>query len=337
MNKQTNQVSVAATVSRRGFVEGAAGLMFAFTLGGLGRVGDALGATQAARINAWVAIGTDDTVTILCPSAEMGQGVMTSLPLILAEELDADWSKVKTEFAPANPKVYGNPHELFKGAQITAASVSVPGYFMPLRVAGAQARRVLIESVADEWKVPVSELSTDKGFVVHAQSGRRISYGDVAKFASVPPEPPKITAADLKKPAQFKLIGRKDIGRVDVPLKVNGTAKYGIDVQVPDMVYASVLEAPVEGAKVEVLNLGDVTKIKGVTKGFRYRLALPSSAIRSRRPGPDATLSRSSGIRPALPPVTRTPKRPRKTMLATARTPTPRPWWSTRSAMPPRR
>ena len=238
MNKQTNQASVATTVSRRGFVEGAAGLMFAFTLGGLGRVPDALGATQVARINAWVAIGTDDTVTILCPSAEMGQGVMTSLPLILAEELDADWSKVKTEFAPANPKVYGNPHELFKGAQITAASVSVPGYFTPLRVAGAQARRVLIESVAAEWKVPVSELSTDKGFVVHAQSGRRISYGDVAKFASVPAELPNITAADLKKPAQFKLIGRKDIGRVDVPLKVNGAAKYGIDVQVPDMVYA---------------------------------------------------------------------------------------------------
>jgi isoquinoline 1-oxidoreductase beta subunit len=168
MNKQTNQASVATTVSRRGFVEGAAGLMFAFTLGGLGRVPDALGATQVARINAWVAIGTDNTVTILCPSAEMGQGVMTSLPLILAEELDADWSTVKTEFAPANPKVYGNPHELFKGAQITAASVSVPGYFTPLRMAGAQARRVLIESVADEWKVPVSELSTDKGFVVPA-------------------------------------------------------------------------------------------------------------------------------------------------------------------------
>src|SRR6516165_2256311 len=138
MNKQTNQVSVAATVSLRGFVEGAAGLMFAFTLGGLGRVGDALGATQAARINAWVAIGTDDTVTILCPSAEMGQGVMTSLPLILAEELDADWSKVKTEFAPANPKVYANPQRWFRGARSCAASVSVRGSFTPLRVAGPQ-------------------------------------------------------------------------------------------------------------------------------------------------------------------------------------------------------
>jgi isoquinoline 1-oxidoreductase beta subunit len=290
MTKQTNQASVAATVSRRGFVEGAAGLMFAFTLGGLGRVGDALGATQVARINAWVAIGTDNTVTILCPSAEMGQGVMTSLPLILAEELDADWSTVKTEFAPANPKVYGNPHELFKGAQITAASVSVPGYFTPLRMAGAQARRVLIESVADEWKVPVSELSTDKGFVVHAQSGRRISYGEVAKFASVPAELPNITAADLKKPGQFKLIGRKDIGRVDVPLKVNGTAKYGIDVQVPDMVYTSVLEAPVEGAKVEVLNLGDVTKIKGVTKviPLPFGVAVIGDTVEATRAGRNA-------------------------------------------------
>src|SRR2546426_7593529 len=183
MNKQTNQASVATTVTRRGFVEGAAGLMFAFTLGGLGRVPDGLGATQVARINAWVAIGTDNTVTILCPSAEMGQGVMTSLPLILAEELDADWSKVKTEFAPANPKVYGNPHELFKGAQITAASVSVPGYFTPLRVAGAEARRVLIDNVVSEWKVPAGELTTEKGAVVHRKSKRRISYGDIVKFA----------------------------------------------------------------------------------------------------------------------------------------------------------
>src|SRR5260370_18140014 len=134
----------------------------------------------------WFALGTANTVTILCASAKMGQGVMTSLPLILAEELDADWSTVKTEFAPATRRVYGNPHELFKGAQITAASVSVPGYFTPLRMAGAQARRVLIESVADERKVPVSELSTDKGFVVHPQPGPRISYGDVAKLAAHP-------------------------------------------------------------------------------------------------------------------------------------------------------
>ena len=103
----------------------------------------------------------------------MGQGVYTSLPLILAEELDADWSKVKTEFAPANPKVYGNPHRLFEGAQITAASVSVPGYFMPLRMAGAQARKVLLDAVAEKWKVPVGELTTDKSTITHKKSGRK--------------------------------------------------------------------------------------------------------------------------------------------------------------------
>jgi isoquinoline 1-oxidoreductase subunit beta len=262
-----NRVTQPETLSRRSFVEGVASLTFSFTLGGslIGSASKTFAET-AAQLNAWVTIAADNTVTILCPMAEMGQGVLTSLPLILAEELDADWSKVKTDFAPADSKVYGNPHELFKGAQITAASVSVPGYYMPLRIAGAQARRVLIDNVAADWKVPVQELSTDKGFVVHAKSKRRISYGDVIKSAKMPAELPKITEADLKKPAQFKLIGRKDIGRVDVPSKVNGTAKYGIDVQVPGMIYASVLEAPMEGAKVEGFNMDDITKIKGVGK-----------------------------------------------------------------------
>src|SRR5262249_18919293 len=102
--------------------------------------------------------------------------------------------------------------------------------------------------------------------VVHTRSNRRISYGDVTKFATLPAEPPPIAEADLKKPEQFKLIGRKDIGRIDVPLKVNGSARYGIDVQVPDMVYASVLEAPVEGAKVEVANIAGIGQMPGITK-----------------------------------------------------------------------
>src|SRR5215467_1546412 len=190
----TQQGAQDMAVSRRGFVTGAAGLTFAFTLSGslAARVSDAL-AADAAKLNAWVTIGTDNTITILSPAAEMGQGVLTSLPLILAEELDADWSKVKTDFAPVNPKVYGNPHELFQGAQVTAASVSVPGFFMPLRIAGAQARRVLIDSVAAEWKVPAAELTTDRGTVVHQKSRPRISYGEIAKFAKVPDEQPKIT------------------------------------------------------------------------------------------------------------------------------------------------
>jgi isoquinoline 1-oxidoreductase beta subunit len=278
-------------VSRRSFVAGAAGLTFSFTLGAslTGRLSEAL-AAEGAKLNAWVTIGTDNTVSILCPAAEMGQGVLTSLPMILAEELDADWSKVKTEFAPANPKVYGNPHELFKGAQITAASVSVPGYFMPLRLAGAQARRVLIDNVASEWNVPASELSTERSVVVHNKSGRRISYGDVAKFAKIPAEPPKITEADLKKPAQFRLIGRRNIGRVDVPSKTNGSARYGIDVQVPDMIYASVLEAPMDGCKAEVANLADVAMMKGVTKviPLPFGVAVLGDSVEATRAGRNA-------------------------------------------------
>ena len=289
MNKHIR--NKALDVSRRGFVAGAAGLTFSFTLGAslTGRLSEAL-AAEGAKLNAWVTIGTDGTVSILCPAAEMGQGVLTSLPLILAEELDADWSKVKTEFAPANPKVYGNPHHLFHGAQITAASVSVPGYFTPLRIAGAQARRVLIDNVAAQWKVPASELSTDRGFVIHRKTGRRISYGDVAKFATVPAEPPAITEADLKKPSQFKLIGRKDIGRVDVPSKTNGKAQYGMDVQVPGMIYASVLEAPLEGCKAQVANMDDVAKMKGVSKviPLPFGVAVLGETVEATRAGRNA-------------------------------------------------
>ena len=290
MTIQIRNGSLDTSISRRGFVSGAAGMTFAFTLGGIGRGGEALGATQPTKFNAWVSIAPDNTISIVCPAAEMGQGVYTSLPLILAEELDADWSKVKTEFAPANPKVYGNPHNLFHGAQITAASVSVPGYFTPLRMAGAQARKVLLDAVAEKWKVPVSELTTDKSIISHKKSGRKITYGEVVAFAAVPAEPPKISETDLKKPAQFNLIGRKDIGRSDVPSKVNGSAIYGIDVQVPGMVYASVLQAPMEGAKSKDVNAPDVMKIKGVTQvlPLPFGVAVIGDSVEATRAGVQA-------------------------------------------------
>src|SRR6186997_1670253 len=168
MNTAIKNSTLATTVSRRGFVQGAAGLSFAFTFGGalLGKPSEAF-AADAAKLNAWVTIGADNRITILCPTSEMGQGVLTALPLILAEELDADWSKVKCELAPGNPKLYGGAHKMFPGAQVTLASVSVPAYYMPLRMAGAQARKVLLDNAAAEWKVPVAELSTDKSMVIH--------------------------------------------------------------------------------------------------------------------------------------------------------------------------
>jgi isoquinoline 1-oxidoreductase beta subunit len=280
------------TISRRDFLAGTAGMTFSFALGGslLGRPSEGLAAESGVKMNAWVTIATDDTVTILTPGAEMGQGTMTSLPLILAEELDADWSKVKVEFAPPIPKLYGNPHELLNGGQASLASVAVAGFYMPLRIAGAQARRVLIDSVAQNWNVPASELRTESGRVVHDQSGQRISYGEVIKFANVPAEPPKIVEADLKKPADFRLIGRQDIGRIDVPSKVNGTARYGIDAQVPGMVYASMLESPSEGAKAEKIDSSEAMKIPGVTRvvPMPFGIAVLGTTVEATRAGRNA-------------------------------------------------
>jgi isoquinoline 1-oxidoreductase subunit beta len=290
MTKAIQQDMVETTISRRGFVAGAAGLTFAFTLGGIGgRVTEAL-AADSAKLNAWVTIGADNTITILCPVAEMGQGTLTTLPLILAEELDADWSKVKTEFAPPIPKLYGNPHPVMRGGMATVASVSVPGYYTPLRTAGAQARRVLLDNAARHWNVPVEELTTEPSTVVHAKSGRRISYGEIAKFATVPGEPPQVATADLKKEAQFRLIGRKDIGRVDVPSKVNGTARYGIDVQVPGMVYATVLQSPMEGAKPATVNTDEVMTVRGVTKvlPLPFGVAVVADSVEATRAGRNA-------------------------------------------------
>ena len=251
-------------ISRRGFIKTAGALTFSFTFAG--QVSKALAQDGVAKFNAWVTIGADGTVTVAMPAAEMGQGTLTALPLILAEELDADWSKVTYQYAPPNPKIYGNYHPLFAGAMLTAASVSTPGYWMSMRLGGAQARRVLLDNVARQWSVPVEELSTEPSVVAHAKSGRRISYGDVVRFATVPAEPPQISEADLKKPAQFRLIGRKDIPRVDVPSKVDGSAKYGIDVRLPGMLYASVIEAPHDGAKATQINAEDALKIPGVKK-----------------------------------------------------------------------
>jgi isoquinoline 1-oxidoreductase beta subunit len=290
MNKHIKQGSI--DVSRRSFTKGAAGgLTFAFAFSGtmLGRLSEVF-AVDGAKLNAYVTIGTDNSITILCPASEMGQGVLTALPLIVAEELDADWSKVRCEFAPGNPKVYGGVHKMFPGAQVTLASVSVPAYFVPLRQAGAQARKVLLDAVAAEWKVPVAELTTDKSKVIHKKSKRSISYGDVAKFAKVPAELPKIADGDLKKRKDFKLIGRKDIGRVDVPFKVNGSARYSIDVQVPGMVYASLLHSPMEGAKAGSVNTDDVMKIKGVTRviPLPFGVAVVGETVQATRLGRQA-------------------------------------------------
>jgi isoquinoline 1-oxidoreductase beta subunit len=275
-------------ISRRGFLKTAGALTFSFTFAG--RATNALAQDAPTKFNAWVSLASDGTVTVMMPAAEMGQGSLTSLSLILAEELDADWSKVTTQYAPPIPKIYGNYHPLFHGAMLTAASVSTPGYWMSMRMGGAQARRVLLDNVAKKWNVPVSELTTEPGTVVHAASGRRISYGDVVKFAAVPEQPPQITEADLKKPSQFRLIGRKDIARVDVPSKTDGSAKYGIDVRLPGMLYASVLEAPFDGAKPASVDSAEAMKVPGVKKVLTlpFGIAVLGDTVHATRKGRNA-------------------------------------------------
>jgi isoquinoline 1-oxidoreductase beta subunit len=191
---------------------------------------------------------------------------MTSLPLIIAEELDADWSRVKIVPAPVNEKIYGNPG--FGGMQYTAGSNAVTSYYRPLRTMGAQVRRVLLDNAARKWSVPVEELTTEPSVVVHAKSGRKLSYGDIASFAEVPAQAPEIKPEQLKKTADFRLIG-KDVMRIELPSKVTGTATYGIDVQVPGMLYGTVQRAPVEGSVPDKIDDAKAKAIPGVTAVVR--------------------------------------------------------------------
>ena len=247
-------------LSRRSFLvsSGAAGI--AVTFGSLDTILPAEAAADFTA-NAWVSIGNDGVATIMSPAVEMGQGTMTALPACLAEDLDADWAKVHVQTAPDNEKLYGNPK--FRGHMVTVASKAVDGYFEVMRLAGAQARKILISNAARMLKVPEGELTTDKSTVVHRKSGRKLSYGEIAKSAKMPDPMPKATKADLKPLNQCRYIG-KDLARVDIPVKVDGKAKYGIDTQLPGMLYASVLHAPVQGEKAATIDDSAAKKVKGV-------------------------------------------------------------------------
>ena len=250
-------------VSRRRFLQGAGGLTFCIAIGtdGIRLVPEAQAST-ARSVNAWVRIAPDGMVTILSPGAEMGQGSMTSLPLIVAEEMDADWSKVVIEWAPADAGVYGYS---MNNQQMMAivGSRAVMLYFNQLRVAGAQVRKVLIANAAQQWGVDPASLRTEPGYVVDPGSGRRMSYGEIAASGAVPATLPAVDKGELKDKSQFRLIG-KSVPRRDIPPKVNGTAQYAIDVRLPDMVYATARHTPVHGGEPESWNEDKVKGMRGV-------------------------------------------------------------------------
>src|SRR5690348_789320 len=213
--------------------------------------------------NLWLTISHDGTITVVSPASELGQGTSTTLPAVLADELDADWSKVTFVTPPGwNDATHGNPgwgHNFN-----TTSSLATRGYFMPLRIAGAQARRVLLDAAAEKWGVPVAELITEPSVVIHPPSRRRLGYGEIAAFAKAPAELPKIAESDLKTPAAFRYIG-KDLPRRDVAAKTTGAARYGIDAQVPGMVYAAVLHSPYQGGEPDTVDDAAARATPGVT------------------------------------------------------------------------
>jgi isoquinoline 1-oxidoreductase beta subunit len=240
-------------MSRRDFLVAAAvagsGLVLAFYLPrhGLHPAGE-----QVFTPNAYLHIGPDGKVTVIVARSEMGQGVRTALPMILAEELDADWSQIAIQQAGAST--------LF-GDQTTGGSASVRTTWDPMRQAGAAAREMLIAAAAQQWSVPVTECTTQKNFVIHAASNRRASYGDLAERAANLPVPkePKLKAA-----SDYTLVG-KPTPRLDTPSKTNGNAEFGIDFRTSGMKYAFLARCPVIGGKVANFDDSDARKVPGVT------------------------------------------------------------------------
>ena len=245
-------------VSRREFFGMTAGA--AFLYGFHVPASSASEAPKAAPLaNAFIRIDDKGVVTLIIPQVEMGQGVYTSLSQILAEELDADWNRVRVEHAPPNEKFYINP---MLGVQATGNSNSIRGFWKPLRTAGATTRACLIEAAAHKWQVPAAECRTQEGKVIHDGSKRTLDYGALAGAAAMVTPPQDVP---LKDPAAFRLIG-KPVKRLDTPEKTNGRAKYGIDARPPGVKIATLIKSPVLGGTVARVDDTRARAVPGVRR-----------------------------------------------------------------------
>src|SRR5271170_3196928 len=213
-------------------------------------------AAKPTALNAFVRIGTDESVTVISNHSEMGQGIYTSLPMLLNEELEADWARVRVESSPVDA-VYN--HTVF-GIMMTGGSTTTNSEYDRFRKMGAMARIMLIAAAAQKWGVDAQSCRAEKGYVVHTASGRRASFGSLAEAASKL-EPPKDVA--LKDPKDFTIIG-KPMRRLDTPSKTDGTAQFGLDVYIPGMLTAVVARSPVFGGKVSSFNGDKAKAIPGV-------------------------------------------------------------------------
>ncbi|MCW0236534.1 MAG: xanthine dehydrogenase family protein molybdopterin-binding subunit [Ferrovibrio sp.] len=258
----TDQSSIKLPeASRRRFLQGAGATSLGLVVGFHWLPRTALAQAKAAgepqMMNAFIRIAPDNTVTVLSKHLEMGQGVYTGLSTIVAEELDADWSQMRAEGAPADAKTYAN---LAFGMQGTGGSTAIANSYDQLRKAGATARAMLVAAAAEQWKVPAQDITVSKGVVSHAGSGRKASFGQLAAKAATMTPPAEVP---LKDPAKFVYIGKK-VARIDSRAKGNGTAQYTIDVKLPGMLTALLQRAPQFGATVKSFDAGKAKAVPGV-------------------------------------------------------------------------
>jgi len=251
------------SLSRRNFlISGAAaggGLLLSLSL--------PLGQSEAATSesfapNAFIRIGSDGQIVLTMPYVEMGQGTYTSIPMLIAEELEVGLNQVSLEHAPPNPKLYANP---LLGVQATGNSNAVRGAWKPLREAGASAREMLVAAAAKRWGVDAKSCRAEAGEVIHAASGRRLSYGELAADAAQLPLPSNVT---LKRPEDFRLIGTP-AKRLDISGKVNGSAVYGMDARPPGVKIATLAQSPVFGGRLKSVDDTEAKAVKGVRQIVR--------------------------------------------------------------------
>src|SRR5438477_491769 len=249
-------------LTRRRFLQGTA-LASAALVVGFRLDGRPAAAAEALAPNAFVRIAPDNTVTIISKHIELGQGSHSGLATILAEELDADWSQVRVEDAPADAKRYGN--RLLGGAQVTGGSTAIAEAWEQMRRAGATARAMLVEAAAREWSVPAAEITVDRGVVSHAPSGRRATFGELASKAATLTPPAQVT---LKDPKDFTLVGKRP-PRVDSNPKTDGSAQFTADFKLPGLLTALIAHPPRFGATVKSVAATAARRVKGVTNVVR--------------------------------------------------------------------
>jgi isoquinoline 1-oxidoreductase beta subunit len=250
------------SLTRRSFLKtsgaAASGLVLGFYVPPKGPRGAVLQAAEAFAPNAFVRITPDDLITVIVNKSEMGQGVYTSMPMLIAEELDANWETIQIEPAPAAPE-YADPDY---GMQVTGGSSSIRSSWQSFRNAGATARSLLVEAAAQKWGVDKAALRTEEGHVIHDSSGKRASYGELAVAAATLPVPEN---APLKDPKEFKIIGT-DVKRIEGRSKVNGEAEFSMDVKLPGMLTAVVAHPPVCGSSVKSFNADKAAAVSGVVR-----------------------------------------------------------------------